>query len=207
MINRTIIEVSLGQHVYELQELKQYLNLVLQTLLIPVEELLHSILDLNLVSPAEAMKLIYRDELSWGSIRLAGIKLYIAFETYGLYHKFRKFTDSEFLAGAHIDVAVANLTERWDSTTTAFRVVSIHSTIYLGTIEYRTVLLDTDDVLEIYSCFNSSSPCCGISANHGITYERYQKSNRHTTCGISYISHQYWNYRSSHYRHDEQGRG
>lgn len=96
MINRTIVEVSLGQHVYELQELKQYLNLVLQTLLIPVEELLHSNLDLNLVSPAEAMKLIYRDELSWGSIRLAGIKLNLTLETYSLYYKLRKLTNSKF---------------------------------------------------------------------------------------------------------------
>ena len=62
-------------------------RLVLQTLLIPVEELLHTILDLYLVSPAEAMELIYRDELSWGSIWLAGIKLNLTLETYSLYYK------------------------------------------------------------------------------------------------------------------------
>lgn len=61
--------------------------LVLQTFLIPVEELLHTILNLNLVSPAEAMKLIYRDELSWGSIWLAGIKLNLTLETYSLHYK------------------------------------------------------------------------------------------------------------------------
>ena len=57
-------------------------------------------------------------------------------EKISLYYKLRKFTDGELLAGTHVDVAVANLTERWDSATTALRVVSIHSTIYLGTIEY-----------------------------------------------------------------------
>ena len=65
--------------------------LALQALLIPVEEFLNTILNLYLVRPAEAVELIYRDELSWGSIRLAG---------------------------AHVDVAVANHTERWDGTVT-----------------------------------------------------------------------------------------
>ena len=45
------------------------------------------------------MELIYRDELAHGSIWLAGVKLYLAFETYCLYYKLRKFTDGELLAG------------------------------------------------------------------------------------------------------------
>ena len=42
------------------------------------------------------MKLIYRDELSWGSIWFAGIKLNLTLETYSLYYKLRKLTDSKF---------------------------------------------------------------------------------------------------------------
>ena len=68
--------------------------------------------------PAEAVELIYRDELAHGSIWLAGVKLYLAFETYCLYYKLRMFTDGKLLTGSHIDVAVANLTERWDGATT-----------------------------------------------------------------------------------------
>ena len=42
------------------------------------------------------MELIYRDKLSWGSIRLAGVKLNLTLETYCLYYKLREFTDSKF---------------------------------------------------------------------------------------------------------------
>ena len=49
---------------------------------------------------------------------LLAVKLYLAFETYCLYYKLRKFTDVKLLTGFHIDVAVANLTERWDGATT-----------------------------------------------------------------------------------------
>ena len=62
-------------------------RLVFQTLLIPAEEFLNTILNLYLMSPAEAMELIYRDELSWGSIRLACVKLNLTLETYCLYYK------------------------------------------------------------------------------------------------------------------------
>ena len=65
----------------------RYSLLVFQTLLIPVEEFLHTILNLYLMRPAEAVELIYRDELAHGSIWLAGVKLYLAFETYCLYYK------------------------------------------------------------------------------------------------------------------------
>ena len=46
--------------------------------------------------PAEAVELIYRDELAHGTIWLAGVKLYLAFETFCLYYKLRKFTDGKF---------------------------------------------------------------------------------------------------------------
>ena len=64
------------------------------------------------------MELIYRDEPAHGSSWLAGVKLYLAFETYYLYYKLRMLTDGKLLTGSHIDVAVANLTERWDGATT-----------------------------------------------------------------------------------------
>ena len=38
--------------------------------------------------PAEAVELIYRDELAHSSIWLAGVKLYLAFETYCFYYLF-----------------------------------------------------------------------------------------------------------------------
>lgn len=65
----------------------RYSLLVFQTLLIPVEEFLHTILNLYLMRPSEAVELINRDELAHGSIWLAGVKLYLAFETYSLYYK------------------------------------------------------------------------------------------------------------------------
>ena len=70
------------------------------------------------MSPSEAVELIYRDGLAHGSIWLAGVKLYLTLETYSLYYKLRKLTDGKFLTSSHIDVAVANLTERWNGAAT-----------------------------------------------------------------------------------------
>ena len=47
-----------------------------------------------------------------------------------------------------------------------------------------------------------SKHCC-IPANHPITYQRYQKGNRHTARSIRYIPHDYRSNRSTHNRHDE----
>ena len=42
-----------------------------------------------------------------------------------------------------------------------------------------------------------------IPSNHPITYQRYEKGNRHTLCSIRNIPHDNWSNRSTHNRHDE----
>ena len=46
-----------------------------------------------------------------------------------------------------------------------------------------------------------------IPSNHPITYQRYEKRNRHTPSCIRNMPHDYWSNRTTHYRHDKQGRG
>ena len=43
-----------------------------------------------------------------------------------------------------------------------------------------------------------------IPSNHPITYQWYEKCNRHTARSIRYIPHDYWSNRTTHYRHDKQ---
>ena len=45
-----------------------------------------------------------------------------------------------------------------------------------------------------------------IPSNHPITYQRYEKGNRHTPRSIRNIPHDYWSNRTTHYRHDKQRR-
>ena len=45
---------------------------------------------------------------------------------------------------------------------------------------------------------------CSICSNHPITYQRYEKGNRHTARSIRNIPHDYWSNRTTHYRHDKQ---
>lgn len=47
---------------------------------------------------------------------------------------------------------------------------------------------------------------CSIPSNHPITYQRYEKGNRHTARSIRNIPHDYWSNRTTHYRHDKQRR-
>ena len=89
------------------------------------------------------------DEFAHGAIRLGGIELYCALKAYGLDNELRELTDGEFLACAYIDVAVADLTKAGDISTTACAVVTVDSTIGGGTIMYRAVFLDADDVAEV----------------------------------------------------------
>ena len=43
-----------------------------------------------------------------------------------------------------------------------------------------------------------------IPSNHPITYQRYEKGNRHTPRSIRNIPHDYRSNRTTHYRHDKQ---
>ena len=86
-------------------------SLRFERLLVPVKEFLDSVLDFDLVGPAEGVEFLHVDELAHGAIRLASIEFYGALKAYGLDNEFREFTDGEFLAGTYINMAVANLTE------------------------------------------------------------------------------------------------
>ncbi|MCR5068824.1 MAG: hypothetical protein K6A78_03340 [Prevotella sp.] len=72
--------------------------LILKALLVALEQLLHTFVNLNLVRPAKAVEFGDIDELAHGTIRLAGIKLDDAFKAYGLDNELREFTNGDFLA-------------------------------------------------------------------------------------------------------------
>ena len=71
--------------------------LILKALLVPLEQLLHTFVNLNLVRPAKAVEFGDIDELAHGAIRLAGIKGYFALKAYGLDNQLGELTDGEFL--------------------------------------------------------------------------------------------------------------
>ena len=55
------------------------------------------------------MELAYINEFAHGAIGLGGIEGDFALKAYGLDDQLAEFANGEFLAGAHIDVAVADL--------------------------------------------------------------------------------------------------
>ena len=61
--------------------------LIFQAILIPLEEFLYTILNLDLVSPAEAVKLLYIDKFTRSTIWLAGIKFYSSLKANCLYYQ------------------------------------------------------------------------------------------------------------------------
>ena len=85
--------------------------LILKALLVPLEQLLHTFVNLNLVRPAKAVQFLHVNELAHSAIGLASIKGYFALKAYGLDNELGELTDGQFLASAHIDVAVANLAQ------------------------------------------------------------------------------------------------
>ena len=68
--------------------------------------------------PAKGVELGDVDELSHGAIWLRCVKFNLAFKSNGLNHQFRKLTDGEFLTSTYIDVAIPNLAQARDVTTT-----------------------------------------------------------------------------------------
>ena len=100
--------------------------------------------------PAKRMELAHVDKLTHSAIRFCGVKLHSAFKANGFNNKFRQLTNGKFLTCTYIDMAVAYLAKRRNSTATTFRIVSVNRTVGLGTIEHAAVLLYAYNVLEVY---------------------------------------------------------
>ena len=99
--------------------------------------------------PAEGVELGDIDELAHGAIGLGSIEFYGSFEAYGLDDQLGEFADGELLAGAHIDVAVADLAQTGDITATAGAVVAVHHPIGSHTVVHAGVFLYSYDIFEI----------------------------------------------------------
>ena len=99
--------------------------------------------------PAEAVELAHVNELARGAIGLAGIEHDFAFEAYGLYNEFAKFTDGEFLACTYVDVAVADFTKFRDGAATACAVIAVDCAIDACAVMHAGILFDADDVAEV----------------------------------------------------------
>ena len=101
------------------------------------------------MSPAKGVELGYVDEFTHGAIGLGGIEGDFALEAYSLDNQFGELANGELLAGAHIDVAVADFAQRGDVSATAGRVVTVHHTIGSHTVVYAGVLLYSYNIFEI----------------------------------------------------------
>lgn len=126
------------------------LRLSIEGFLVPVEEFLYAFVDFDLVSPAEAVELAHVNELARGAIGLACIKHDFAFEADRLHDEFAEFADGEFLARAHVDVAIADFTEFRDSSATASAVVTVYSAIDACAVMHARILFNTDNVAEVH---------------------------------------------------------
>ena len=92
---------------------------LLQCALVPLIEFLHTVFNLDLVVPAEAVEFAYVDELARGAIGFCCVPNDFAFEADRVLYEIGESFDGQFLACTNVDMAVANLTKRWDGTTTA----------------------------------------------------------------------------------------
>ena len=102
------------------------------------------------MSPTEAMELAHVNKLARGSVGLAGVEKNFTFEANRLHHELAEFADGEFLASAHVDVAVADFAEAGNRATAARTVVAVHRPIGTGAIMHAGVLLDADNVAEVH---------------------------------------------------------
>jgi len=126
------------------------LRLSIEGFLVPVEEFLYAFVDFDLVSPAEAVELAHVNELARGAIGLACIEHDFAFEADRLHDEFAEFTDGEFLARTHVDVAIADFTELRDGAATASAVVTVYSAIDACAVMHARILFNTDNVAEVH---------------------------------------------------------
>ena len=121
-----------------------------QTFFVPVEEFLDSVFNLDFMCPAEGVELADVDELAHRAVRLAGVELDCTREADCLDYQFGQFPDGQFLAGADIDVAVADLAKGRDGAAAACAVVAIDHAVGLDSVMDGRVFLNADDILEIY---------------------------------------------------------
>ncbi len=101
------------------------------------------------MGPAEAVELAHVDELAHGAVGLGGVELDCALEADRLDHKLAELAYGQFLARAHINVAVAYLAERRDGAAAARAVVAIHNAVGSHAVMYRRVFLNAYDVAEV----------------------------------------------------------
>ena len=101
------------------------------------------------MSPSKGMQFAHVNELAHGAIRLGGIEGDFTLEAYGLHYEFGEFTNSELLARAHIDVAVADLAQAGNVTATACAVVAVHHPIGSHSVVYAGVFLYSYNIFEI----------------------------------------------------------
>ena len=127
----------------------RFCALGLQRSLVPRIEFSHAFIDLHLVMPTQTVEFAHINELSWRSVGFVLVPTELAFEAYYCYNLLRQLSDSQLLSCTHIDMAVAYLTQRRDSSTASFGVVSVYLTIGFYTVEHRRILLYAYDVLEI----------------------------------------------------------
>ena len=121
----------------------------MQGFFIPLKQFPDAILNLDLVCPAKGVELGDIDELAHGAIGLGGIEGDFALEAYGFYYQLAEFADGELLAGAYVDVAVADFAQAGNVAATACAVVAVHHSIGSYSVVHAGVFLYSYDIFEI----------------------------------------------------------
>ena len=117
---------------------------------VPLEQPSDAVLDLDLVGPAKGVEFADVDELAGGAVRLGRVEAQLALEADGPDNEPGELADGELLAGADVDVAVADLAERRDGPAAPGAVVAVDDAVGLVAVLDARVPLDPDDVLEVH---------------------------------------------------------
>ena len=96
------------------------------------------------------MQFAHVDEFAHGAVGFGGVKRYFTFKAYGTDDQFGELADGELLAGAYVDVAVADLAQAGDVAATAGAVVAVDGSIGAGTIMHGAVFLYANDITEVH---------------------------------------------------------
>ena len=108
MKNGTLNEYELRTHTFQARcGAFRCPLLFCQALSIPVEEALYAFLDVHLVVPAQAVEFADVDEFAHGAVGLCRVEFDRSRETNDLDHQFGEGADGQFVARAHVDMAVA----------------------------------------------------------------------------------------------------
>ena len=86
--------------------------------------------------PSKPVQFADIDHLAHGAIGFGGIELHLTFKANGLDDQFGKLADGQFLAGADVDMAVADLTQGRNGASPTLTGITIDDSFRAGSVEH-----------------------------------------------------------------------